>query len=510
MSSNSVVSLSSFNILFFTQVLTVLTSSIKYNEYVTDKGKNISIPCTAEGNVMWVKESGSNSTIIQTGKFLVLTNISADERGVYVCFAAVPPRHSSTLNTADSNAETINEEKKSISASLPASGSSPSASSSILTSTSLSSSSSEDVKIETIVNASATNASTTSSLPMPVPTIAIAVAAAAAAAATDPDSSNISSVKQVAIANKATTSANDAQTMGVLPTQLSQSHAPNTSSDVTDIMLILEQQQLKEDKGEEEEAVEYQAVEKVNLTVRTPPGPVTQLYFKASTILGFLIWRFNKNNSGGYPVRSFTAEFRNLSYNETPYNHTFEHEWSRMDPINIAPNVRQMEVYRLEPNTTYEFRIWANNQLGSGEVVTTNVTTLPETKEEDLIRLIQPDLDNFDPRIWIIAVSVVLGTLVILAIGLCIVLSKECYQSSQSDFEDGWESIELIPNIILNPGFCESDGSEPVQPYTRTIIFGEDDDSDGYESEESDHEPKMEKFKRKVSVFFTGPTIRRI
>jgi len=41
-----------------------------------------------------------------------------------------------------------------------------------------------------------------------------------------------------------------------------------------------------------------------------------------------------------------------------------------------------MEVYRLAPNTTYEFRIWANNELGSGEVVTTNVTTLPETKEE--------------------------------------------------------------------------------------------------------------------------------
>lgn len=41
-----------------------------------------------------------------------------------------------------------------------------------------------------------------------------------------------------------------------------------------------------------------------------------------------------------------------------------------------------MEVYRLEPNTTYEFRLWANNQLGSGDVVTTNVTTLSETKEE--------------------------------------------------------------------------------------------------------------------------------
>lgn len=49
----------------------------------------------------------------------------------------------------------------------------------------------------------------------------------------------------------------------------------------------------------------------------------------------------------------------------------------------------------------------------------------------DLIRLIKPDLDNFDPRIWIVAVSIVLGTLVILAIGLCIVLSKECYQATQ-------------------------------------------------------------------------------
>lgn len=159
---------------------------------------------------------------------------------------------------------------------------------------------------------------------------------------------------------------------------------------------------------EVEEEQEYRAYQRSKLTVRTTPGPVTQLYFKASTILGFLIWRFNKTQSGGYPVRSFTAEYRNISYRQPPYNASFEHAWSRMDPINIAPNVvsrvalsrrpfhknhfrykitsfesqRQMEVYRLAPNTTYEFRIWANNELGSGTVVTTNVTTLPETKEE--------------------------------------------------------------------------------------------------------------------------------
>lgn len=80
--------------------------------------------------------------------------------------------------------------------------------------------------------------------------------------------------------------------------------------------------------------------QRIRLSVRTTPGPVSQLYFKPSTILGFLVWRFNRTAaSGGYPVRSFTAEYRNVSYPEPPYNSSFEHEWIRMDPINIAPNV---------------------------------------------------------------------------------------------------------------------------------------------------------------------------
>lgn len=95
----------------------------------------------------------------------------------------------------------------------------------------------------------------------------------------------------------------------------------------------------EEDAEEEEEEEKYQAFQRIKLTVRTTPGPVTQLYFKASTILGFLIWRFNKTQSGGFPVRSFTAEYRNISYRTPPANASYEHEWIRMDPINIAPNV---------------------------------------------------------------------------------------------------------------------------------------------------------------------------
>ncbi|XP_034490347.1 uncharacterized protein LOC117793993 [Drosophila innubila] len=394
-------------------MLTVLSITIKYNEYATDKGGNFSIPCVAQGNIMWVKEHGSNSTIIQTGRVLVLRNVSSLDSGIYVCFATVP---------------------------------------------------------------ATTRKTTPITTPMPITTMT--------KGATIP-------------ATAATTSSQRQQPIEVDE----QEHEQKLQED-------LNREQEHEEKQKEES---YQAFQRIRLNVRTTPGPVTQLYFKASTILGFLIWRFNKTLSGGYPVRSFTAEYRNVSYRVQSSNASYEHEWTRMDPINIAPNVRQMEVYRLAPNTTYEFRIWANNELGSGEVVTTNVTTLPETKEEDLIRLIKPDLDNFDPRIWIVAVSIVLGTLVILAIGLCIVLSMECYQSTQMELQDGWDSIELIPNIILNPGFSESDGAKSVPPFTRTVIFGhngqEYDEDEDYEEEQ---EPTMEKFKRKVSVFFTGPTIKRI
>ncbi|XP_070132379.1 contactin-2 isoform X1 [Drosophila bipectinata] len=401
--SSSVLALSSFNLLFFTQVLTVLSSTIKYNEYATDKGGNVSIPCIAQTNIMWVKEHGNNSTIVQTGRVLVLRNVSIADSGIYVCFASLPRLSTTPVTRA--------------------------------------------------------------------------------------------SVKP---ATSATTSSAAKKEDG----QGDRDGGKESPKDL------------------EQEEMEYQAFQRTRLTVRTVPGPVTQLYFKASTILGFLIWRFNKTQSGGYPVRSFTAEFRNVSYSSPPANSTFEHAWSRMDPINIAPNVRQMEVYRLAPNTTYEFRIWANNELGSGEVVTTNVTTLPETKEEEL--------------------------------------------------QDGWDSIELIPNIILNPGFSESDGAgepgaeredaegedegeeeeevidqAPPLVFPRTILFSppqghqlqnahataahlhhshyphypnrrqnynphhrrRDEEEEEYEEEQ---EPTIERFKRKVSVFFTGPTIKRI
>lgn len=93
--------------------------------------------------------------------------------------------------------------------------------------------------------------------------------------------------------------------------------------------------------------------------------------------------------------------------------------------------------------------------------------------------------------------------------------------------EERLDSLELVPNIILNPGFCESDGEDqqkpPSPPFTRTFSpfssmnpsangnsngsnTNNDDEDDDYDE---DDEPQLT-FSRKMSIFFTGNTIKRI
>lgn len=71
---------------------------------------------------------------------------------------------------------------------------------------------------------------------------------------------------------------------------------------------------------------------KVRLIVRSVPCAVTRLTMRISTILGVLIWEYNRNTTYSHPLKSFTAEFR-------MYNNTWPAPWERLDPINISPNV---------------------------------------------------------------------------------------------------------------------------------------------------------------------------
>ncbi|KAJ8969491.1 hypothetical protein NQ317_009213 [Molorchus minor] len=188
---------------------------------------------------------------------------------------------------------------------------------------------------------------------------------------------------------------------------------------------------------------------RVNVTIRTPPPALVNVTVRPSTILALLLWEVN--GTGGYPIINFTAQFR-LAYTNS--------SWIPISPNHITPNSRQIEVYKLVPNTTYEFRIWATNQLGRGAIKEAHGTTLGVYKEEELARHMLEGADKFDTRVWAVAVGIVMGTLVLLGLGICFLLYQECRIPGVVEEQ---EIIELVPNIILNPGFdpCSQNESIP-------------------------------------------------
>ncbi|XP_063983569.1 protein turtle homolog A isoform X3 [Diachasmimorpha longicaudata] len=137
---------------------------------------------------------------------------------------------------------------------------------------------------------------------------------------------------------------------------------------------------------------------RISLQVKTPPPALHNVWVKPSTILANILWEVN--GTGGYPIIDFTAEYRlKPPPGREPEN------WKPIIPTHIPPNSRQIDVYHLEPNTTYLFRVWATNRLGRGKIVEVEGHT--HYSDEDKAQL------------------------------------------------EEQEVIELVPNIILNPGFFD-------------------------------------------------------
>ncbi|KMQ90758.1 down syndrome cell adhesion molecule-like protein 1 protein [Lasius niger] len=171
---------------------------------------------------------------------------------------------------------------------------------------------------------------------------------------------------------------------------------------------------------------------RINVEVKTPPPALHNVWVKPSTILANILWEVA--GTGGYPIIDFTAEYRlKPVVGEEP------EEWKPIIPTHIPPNSRQIDVYHLVPNTTYSFRVWATNQLGRGEIVEVEGHTHHSVEELELARHLLAGVENFDTRVWVAAVGIVMGTLMILGL---------------AQLEEQ-EVIELVPNIILNPGFFD-------------------------------------------------------
>ncbi|KRT84345.1 Fibronectin domain-containing protein [Oryctes borbonicus] len=162
-----------------------------------------------------------------------------------------------------------------------------------------------------------------------------------------------------------------------------------------------------------ENTVSQDLMRSIKVFIKTPP-PALFAIVHPSTILALLIWEVN--GTGGYPITHFTAEYRLYT----------EDNWRAISPNNMSPNLRRIEVYKLEPNTTYAFRIWAVNQLGKGDITEIVSTTLHNYTEIELARHLLEGAETFDTRIWIIAVAIVMGTLTILGLGTCFLLYQEC------------------------------------------------------------------------------------
>ena len=85
--------------------------------------------------------------------------------------------------------------------------------------------------------------------------------------------------------------------------------------------------------------------------------------------------------------------------------------------------------------------------------------------------------------------------------------------------EEELDSLELVPNIILNPGFCDSDDqqSSPIPrqlPYlcnhhvpNQSFLIARPDD---YDDEFYNDDNESLTFTRKFSLFFTGDSIKRL
>ncbi|GBP59563.1 hypothetical protein EVAR_83282_1 [Eumeta japonica] len=185
------------------------------------------------------------------------------------------------------------------------------------------------------------------------------------------------------------------------------------------------------------------------------PPPLANVTVHASTILALILW--SVAGDGGHPIIDFTAQYRSAM----PNNATGALEpWRAISPNHISPNSRQIDVYHLEPNTSYWFRVWATNTVGPGPPVAVLATTLYSDQDAELFKHFLEGAESFDTRIWLAAVCVVMGTLVVLAAGTCCVLCREWRRPEYGEDQD---VMELVPNIILNPGFMETDppGAKP-------------------------------------------------
>ncbi|XP_023216408.1 hemicentin-1-like, partial [Centruroides sculpturatus] len=172
--------------------------------------------------------------------------------------------------------------------------------------------------------------------------------------------------------------------------------------------------------------------------IQTPPDKLVDVSVHPTTIVATIRWRVS--DDGGYPITHFTLMYRPLHSNERIA------AWHIPFPILISPIARQFLVYNLQPGMDYIFRLWANNKLGPGEATVVQASTTNTLESPDVIRHMLANSDEFSSAVWMVAISVVMGTVLVLSCLSCILIYKE----SRNGIAEG---PEVTARVIANPGF---------------------------------------------------------
>nr|CAG4646490.1 EOG090X0B8X [Macrothrix elegans] len=198
------------------------------------------------------------------------------------------------------------------------------------------------------------------------------------------------------------------------------------------------------------------SVAQVELHVKsTPPAPISLAVYPSS-LLALVMWKLN--GTGGYPITSITVIYQELTDDwDNP-------SWHRTYPEELSPLSTQLEIYKLHPNTTYRFRVWATNKLGPGDyaeaIATTRQHHIDEGTSINTVHKSEPaklDVEHLQANPWVLSLGVLVGSVGFTVLVLAFFLFQNHRMCSRRRTYDSSDDMELVANIILNPSYSEND-----------------------------------------------------
>ncbi|XP_071746083.1 neogenin isoform X2 [Lepeophtheirus salmonis] len=233
-----------------------------------------------------------------------------------------------------------------------------------------------------------------------------------------------------------------------------------------------------------------QSIHSIRLRVRTPPERVSNFTVLPRSVFALATWNTPLTNSDvDPPLLKYTLSYR-LDGNER--SEGVEDDTLSWTECKVSEDENSYTVYNLRPNSTYYFRIFATNAVGSGENVSVMVRTTYDPKEireaeqetgllfsegapvydgelhadaQDKINLQQ---DSF--KVWIVALLLFVIVSTSGAIGISLFLIKVRGRSRNDITVETTEeeAMELVPHITLNPSF-NIDMLEYIEPEESSI-----------------------------------------